>query len=83
LGVVYTDERNSTGNRLQSVKLDSFTDVSASAGVAKDSWIVELVISNLTNRDTSEFISSTQFVQTDNQARPRTIGLQFGYRFAD
>ena len=83
LGVVYTDERNSTGNRLQSVKLDSFTDVSASAGVAKDSWIVELVISNLTNRDTAEFISSTQFVQTDNQARPRTIGLQFGYRFAD
>ena len=83
LGVVYTDERNSTGNRLQAVKLDSFTDVSASAGVAKDSWTVELVVSNLTNRDTSEFISSSQFVQTDNQARPRTIGLQFGYRFAD
>jgi hypothetical protein len=44
---------------------------------------VELVVSNLTNRDTAEFITSTQFVQTDNQARPRTIGLQFGYRFAD
>lgn len=83
LGVVYTDERNSAGNRLQAVTLDSFTDVSASAGVAKDNWTVELVVSNLTNRDTAEFIASTQFVQTDNQARPRTIGLQFGYRFAD
>jgi outer membrane receptor protein involved in Fe transport len=83
LGLVYTDERNSAGNRLQAVTLDSFTDVSASAGVAKDNWTVELVVSNLTNRDTAEFITSTQFVQTDNQARPRTIGLQFGYRFAD
>jgi outer membrane receptor protein involved in Fe transport len=83
LGLVYTDERNSAGNRLQAVTLDSFTDVSASAGVAKDNWTVELVVSNLTNRDTAEFISSSQFVQTDNQARPRTIGLQFGYRFAD
>jgi hypothetical protein len=83
LGVVYTDERNSSGNRLQASALDSYTDVSGSAGVSKDSWTVELVVSNLTNRDTAEFISSSQFVQTNNQTRPRTIGLQFGYRFAD
>ena len=83
LGLVYMDDRRSAANRLQSFLLDSYTDVSLSAGVAKDNWTAELVVSNLTNRDTEEYYSSTQFVETSNQARPRTIGIQFGYRFAD
>ena len=82
-GLVYMDERNSAANRLQSFTLDSYTDVSLSAGVAKDNWTAEIVVSNATNRDTTEFYSSTQFVETANQARPRTIGIQFGYRFED
>jgi hypothetical protein len=83
LGLVYMDERNSAAARVQSFKLDSYTDLSLSAGVSKDNWTAELVVSNLTNRDTTEFYSSTQFVETANQARPRTISVQFGYRFGD
>jgi outer membrane receptor protein involved in Fe transport len=77
------DERNSAANRLQSYRLDSYTDLSFAAGVAKDDWTVELVVANLTNRDTDEFYASSQFVETTNQARPRTISVQFGYRFGD
>ncbi len=83
LGAVYMDERNSAANRLQSYRLDSYTDLSFAAGVAKDDWTVELVVANLTNRDTDEFYASSQFVETTNQARPRTISVQFGYRFGD
>jgi outer membrane receptor protein involved in Fe transport len=83
LGVVYMDERNSAAARVQSFKLDSYTDLSLSAGVSKDNWTAELVVSNLTNRDTTEFYGSSQFVETANQARPRTISVQFGYRFGD
>ena len=83
LGVVYMDERNSAANRLQSFTLDSYTDLSLAAGVAKDNWTAELVVANLTNRDTDEFYASSQFVETTNQARPRTISVQFGYRFGD
>jgi outer membrane receptor protein involved in Fe transport len=83
LGVVYIDERNSAANRLQSFTLDSYTDLSLAAGVSKDNWTAELVVANLTNRDTDEFYASSQFVETTNQARPRTISVQFGYRFGD
>lgn len=83
LGVVYMDERNSAANRLQSYRLDSYTDLSLAAGVSKDNWTAELVVANLTNRDTDEFYASSQFVETTNQARPRTISVQFGYRFGD
>jgi outer membrane receptor protein involved in Fe transport len=83
LGVVYMDERNSAANRLQSFTLDSYTDLSLAAGVSKDNWTAELVVANLTNRDTDEFYASSQFVETTNQARPRTISVQFGYRFGD
>jgi hypothetical protein len=83
LGLVFVGKRNSAAARVQSFELDSYTDVSLSAGVAKDDWTAELVVSNLTNRDTTEFFTSTQFVETANQARPRTISVQFGYRFGD
>ena len=83
LGLVYMGERSSAANRLQSFALEAYTDISASAGVASGNWTAELVVSNLTDRDTDEYISSTQFVETINQARPRTIGLQFGYRFGE
>lgn len=83
VGIVYTDERLSASNRLQAYTLEAYTDVGLSAGVAKDNWTAELVVTNVTDRHDAEFISATQFVETRNPPRPRTIGLQFGYRFAD
>ncbi|MBU6378983.1 MAG: TonB-dependent receptor, partial [Gammaproteobacteria bacterium] len=83
VGVVYSGERRSAANRLQTFVLESYTDVGLSAGVAKDNWTAELVVTNATDRHEADFASSTQFVETRNPPRPRTIGVQFGYRFGD
>jgi outer membrane receptor protein involved in Fe transport len=83
VGIVYSDERRSAANRLQTSLLESYTDVGISAGVAKDNWTAELVVTNLTDRHEADFASSAQFVETRNPPRPRTIGLQFGYRFGE
>jgi len=83
LGLVYMDDRRSAANRLQTFQLKSYTDVSLSAGVARDKWTAELVVSNLTDRREADFASSSQFVETRNPPRPRTIGVQFGYNFGE
>ena len=83
LGLVYMDDRRSAANRLQTFELESYTDVSLSAGVAKDNWTAELVVTNLTDRHEADFASSAQFVETRNPPRPRTVGVQFGYKFGD
>jgi outer membrane receptor protein involved in Fe transport len=83
LGAVYMDERRSAANRLQTALLDSYTDLSLSAGVSKGNWTAELVVTNLTDRDEAEFASSSQFIETINPPRPRTIAVQFGYKFGE
>ena len=83
LGLVYMDDRRSAANRLQTLGLESYTDVSLSAGVAKGNWTAEFVVSNLTDRREADFASSSQFVETRNPPRPRTIGVQFGYNFGE
>jgi len=80
---VYSGERLSASNRLQAFTLKAYTDVGLSAGVAKDNWTAELIVTNVTDRHDADFISAAQFVETRNPPRPRTIGLQFGYRFGE
>jgi iron complex outermembrane receptor protein len=81
VGVAHSGERFSAANRLQTFRLKSYTDVGLSAGVAKDQWTLEGVITNLTNRHNAEYASSSQFVETRNPPRPRTFAVQIGYRF--
>ncbi len=83
VGIVYSGERLSASNRLQAFTLKAYTDVGLSAGVAKDNWTAELIVTNVTDRHDADFISAAQFVETRNPPRPRTIGLQFGYRFGE
>ncbi|WP_428027486.1 TonB-dependent receptor [Altererythrobacter sp.] len=63
------------------VKLDSWTQVSLSAGVSTGTWNAELYVNNLF--DSHAILSATGVFDVIRQtpARPRTIGLRFGYNF--
>lgn len=83
LGAVHNSDKNTSSNRLQSTSIPAFTEANLSAGVAKDAWTAELVVSNLTNNKKPQFTSSAQFILTENLPRPRTIGIQIGYKFGE
>jgi iron complex outermembrane receptor protein len=73
--------------------IPSSTVLSLSAGLAKDSWAVELFVQNLTNEDAALGISTqcaTTFTDGDIacgaqpyalRMRPRTIGIKFSQEF--
>jgi len=58
-----------------------FTSYDASVGVTKDAWMVQLYGTNITNVRGDVFSSYSQFVRMDTITRPRTLTLQFNYRF--
>jgi iron complex outermembrane recepter protein len=57
----------------------AWTTYDASLGIAKGSWIVSLVGTNLTNTNESLFTSRRQFILTETPMRPRVLELTFGY----
>ena len=59
----------------------AYSTYDLSAGFAKDNWNVQLVGHNITDTRGMSFISSSQAIETQTVIRPRTIGLQFGYRY--
>jgi outer membrane receptor protein involved in Fe transport len=62
-------------------KQDSYTTADASFGVAKDAWSVSFFAQNLTNKDSSIFTSTAQFVKTEVPLRPRVLGARLGIKF--
>jgi outer membrane receptor protein involved in Fe transport len=49
--------------------------------VAKDAWTAHVFAQNLTNKETSLFTNTAQFVVAQTALRPRVIGVKFGYKF--
>jgi hypothetical protein len=62
---------------------EGFTTYEASAGIAKDAWSLQLYGQNLSDTRGELFSSYNPFVKAVTVNRPRTIGLRFGYSFAD
>jgi iron complex outermembrane receptor protein len=58
-----------------------FSTYDASLGVSKDSWMVSLVGSNLTDTRANLYENDSQFINAITVNRPRTAGLRFGYKF--
>lgn len=83
VGAAHQGERASSSNRLQSLKMKGWTDVNLSAGASKGAWLAELVVSNVTNLDESQYTSGSAFVTVETPPRPRTIGLQVSYKFSE
>jgi iron complex outermembrane receptor protein len=59
----------------------AYSTYDASLGVAKDAWSAHLFAQNLTNKETSLFTNTAQFVVAQTALRPRVIGVKFGYKF--
>jgi len=61
----------------------AYTSYSASIGVAKDAWYVNVFGENISNSNASTFVSTDQFIVAQTPLRPRVLGLQFGYKFGE
>lgn len=59
----------------------AYSEFDASAGVAKDSWMLHVYCQNLLNSNASLYKNTTQFVVGETPLRPRVIGMTFGYSF--
>ena len=68
-------------HRQVAVRESGLHDLSASIGVSKDSWYVNLFGENLSNSNASTFVSTDQFIVAQTPLRPRVLGAEFGYKF--
>jgi len=59
----------------------AYSTFDASMGVAKDAWSAHVFAQNLTNKETSLFTNTAQFVVAQTALRPRVIGVKFDYKF--
>jgi iron complex outermembrane recepter protein len=59
----------------------AYTVYSASFGVAKDAWWVNVYGENLANSNASVFVTTAQFIVQQTPLRPRVLGAAIGYRF--
>ena len=62
-------------------EMPSYTTYDAALGVAKDRWTVQVIGSNLSNSNASQFTSSAQFIESQVPLRPRVLGVKLGYKF--
>jgi iron complex outermembrane receptor protein len=61
--------------------IPGYTTYDGAIGVAKDTWTVQVIGSNLSNSDALTNSNSGQFIETNTPLRPRVLTLQFGYKF--
>lgn len=61
-------------------QLDSYNTVSASFGVSKDEWRMEIFADNLTDERPELYKSGNDGELRTTTSRPRTIGLRFSYK---
>ncbi len=61
-------------------QLNSYSTVSASFGVSKDEWRLELFGDNLTDKRPELYKSANDGELRTTTSRPRTVGLRFSYK---
>lgn len=80
----YQDDRITAPNDpVSNVDLDSFSLLNAKIGLQTEQWDVSLFMKNLLDEEEAIFdaINTNQDPRGIITARPRTVGLQLGYRF--
>lgn len=79
--VSYSDKVNTDIVADNSITLDSWYLLSASAGIADDQWNAEVYVENLTDQR-AELSGNAIFNRSRvTVARPRTLGIRFAYDF--
>jgi iron complex outermembrane recepter protein len=77
----HTSHSYTATGTINGYELPAWTSYDGSIGIARDSWNMELFGQNLTNISPSLFTSAAQFIRTETIARPRVLGVRFGYKF--
>lgn len=83
LGLSFQDNSLSRATFVHQHRMPSWTEFAGSVGIASGPWSVELVGTNLTNINKSLNTNEDQFVVAELPQRPRTVLLQFGYKFKE
>jgi hypothetical protein len=60
-----------------------FTTYDASVGVAKDAWTVSLYGENISDTLATVYSSYAEYVKMNTINRPRTLGINFSYKFSE
>ena len=78
-----TDEltKDLQGNSI-AYDLPGFTTYDGSIGLGRDAWTVQLYGQNLTDVRAALFENYRQWYKAETTNRPRTLGLNFSYRFS-
>jgi hypothetical protein len=63
------------------LEVPGYTTYSASFGVSKDQWDINIYGENLANSHAAVFESTQEFILADTPLRPRVIGARIDYRF--
>ena len=79
--IVYSDEAFTDIVEINKIKLDSWTTLALSAGLARDNWRAEIYGENLTNEAAQYSGNFTYDRARITLARPRTIGVRVGVDF--
>ena len=82
-GMQHQSHSLSASGHVEAYDQPAWTTYDLAAGIAKDTWTVSLVGTNITNTNKSLFTTSRQFILTETPMRPRTIELTFGYAFTE
>ena len=81
LNASYSDEVNTDIVAANSIELDSWLLLNASAGLSEEQWSAELYVENLAD-EKAEISGNAIFNKARvTLARPRTLGLRFTYNF--
>jgi hypothetical protein len=62
-------------------EIPAYGTIGGSIGFSRDTWLVEVIGSNLLNSDASTFTSSGQFIKAETPLRPRVVNLKFTKSF--
>jgi outer membrane receptor protein involved in Fe transport len=81
LGAAYQGSSLSSATHVNQYEMPAWTQWDMSAGVTRGAWTMEIIGQNLTDVNKSVFSSAAQFIRVDVPMRPRTLGLQIGYKF--
>ena len=80
-GAQYYGGSHSTVGTVNNYYMGGWTTFDASAGIAKDTWNVQLFAQNLGDKLASTYTNASLFVVTETPLRPRVAGVKFGYAF--
>lgn len=81
IGGFHTAHMYSSASKLELFDQEGYTTYDASAGIAKDAWVITFFADNLTNVNASTYTTDGLAIKTEVPTRPRIAGITASYKF--